>query len=69
MTKSREATCGGHLLTAEEAARLLNVKPGQVYRLAELGRLPHVRVGRYLRFPPDLIERLIEGDSDDQRGS
>jgi len=25
--------------------------------------------GAYLRFPPDLIERLIEGDSDDQRGS
>lgn len=60
MGRSRGSTCEGELLTAEEVARLLNVKPTQVYRLARCGELPYLRLGHYLRFPPDLLERLIE---------
>ncbi len=51
----------GLLLTVSEAARLLNVKTSMVYRMAKRGELPHVRLGRYLRFPPDISERMIQG--------
>lgn len=50
---------GGDLLTVKEAARALNCKPSLIYRLANQGRIPHVRLGRLLRFPPDIAERVI----------
>ena len=46
------------LLTAEEVARLLGVAPSWVSREARLGRLPHVRLGRYRRFRLATIEAL-----------
>ena len=38
------------LLTPEEAADLLAVPRSWVYAEARAGRLPHIRVGRYVRF-------------------
>jgi excisionase family DNA binding protein len=37
-------------LTAHEVAALLKVKPSWVYREARAARIPHVRLGRYVRF-------------------
>lgn len=50
------------MLVIEEAAKRLNVKRSQLYRQIELGRFPHVRVGRYIRIPwPDVLEYLSQG--------
>jgi excisionase family DNA binding protein len=38
------------LLTTEEVAAFLNVSPATVRRLARIGELPALRVGRQLRF-------------------
>lgn len=49
------------LLTAEEVAARLRVKPKLVYSLARNGELPSVRVGqRRIRFRSESIERWIE---------
>lgn len=50
---------GGGLLTISEAARALNCKPSLIYRLTKQGRIPHVRLGRLLRFPPNVAEQMI----------
>jgi excisionase family DNA binding protein len=38
------------LLTATDAATSLAVRPSWVYAAVREGRLPHVRVGRHVRF-------------------
>ena len=53
------------LLTAEDVARLLNIKPSTVYDAAARGRIPAVRLweGRrrpLIRFRREDIEQLIE---------
>jgi excisionase family DNA binding protein len=47
------------LLTALEVQELLNIDRSTVYRMAEDGRLPAIRVGRSWRFPADRIQALI----------
>lgn len=49
----------GPLLTVDELANLLAVKPGWVYAAAREGQLPYVRVGKHLRFIRDDIEHWI----------
>lgn len=50
---------GDVLLTAEEVACLLRVTKGWVYAAARAGRIPHVRLGRYIRYRAEAIERWI----------
>jgi excisionase family DNA binding protein len=45
-----EARQHGPLLKVEELASALNVPVSWVYKKAEQGSLPCIRVGRYLRF-------------------
>jgi excisionase family DNA binding protein len=40
-------------LTADGAAELLNVPASWVLREARHDRIPHFKVGRYVRFDPD----------------
>lgn len=40
----------GNLLNAEEAGELLNVPKTWVLAEARCNRIPHVRLGRYVRF-------------------
>jgi excisionase family DNA binding protein len=47
------------LLTAREVQDLLNIDRSTVYRMAEDGRLPAIRVGRSWRFPTERIEALL----------
>jgi putative molybdopterin biosynthesis protein len=50
---------GEPLLTPQEAARLLRLPSSTVYDLARRDVLPHVRIGRAIRFSrPDLEEFL-----------
>ena len=57
---------GGKLLTADEVALRLRVAKGWVYAETRAGRLPHVRLGRYVRYRDAAIDRWLarlEGDS------
>jgi excisionase family DNA binding protein len=47
------------LLTAAEVADRLSVTPGWVYAATRANRLPHVRLGRYVRFRADTIDRWL----------
>jgi excisionase family DNA binding protein len=49
----------GRLLTAAEVAERLRVTTGWVYAATRANRLPHVRLGRYVRFRAGAIERWI----------
>ncbi len=48
------------LWTASEVARFLSMSPQWVYKHAELGSLPCVRLGSSLRFQPSAIRRYVE---------
>jgi excisionase family DNA binding protein len=43
------------LLTAEDAAALLSVPPSWLLAQARAGQVPHVRLGRYVRFDRDTL--------------
>lgn len=47
---------GDRLLTAKEVAARWQVREQHVYTLAREGDVPHVRVGRYVRFRLPAIE-------------
>jgi excisionase family DNA binding protein len=47
------------LLTARQVQGMLGVDRSTVYRMAEDGRIPGLKVGRQWRFPPEEIERLL----------
>ena len=49
------------LLTADEVATLLRLPVSTIYDLARTGRLPHLKIGRALRFSrSDLEAHLAE---------
>lgn len=47
------------LLTTQDVQRLMKVDRSTVYRMAEDGRLPAVKVGRQWRFPEDQIHDFL----------
>jgi len=47
------------LLDAAEAARLLSVRPSWIYEAARAGRLPHLRIGRHIRFLRSDLESWV----------
>lgn len=47
------------LLTADEVAEQLRVSKAHIYDQARAGHLPHVRVGRYVRFVQEDIDAWI----------
>ena len=50
---------GDRLLTAEEVADLLQVSKGWVYEQIRRDSMPHIRLGRYVRFRRSAVERWI----------
>jgi excisionase family DNA binding protein len=51
----KQAPVRGELLTAEEVAALLRVTPAWVYAETRRHRIPHIRLGRYVRYRSDAI--------------
>lgn len=51
---------GDRLLTAEEVAAMLRVTKAWVYAETRRGDLPHVRLGRYVRYREPALRRWIE---------
>ena len=47
------------LLTSKQVQELFRVDRSTIYRMAEDGRLPAVKVGRQWRFPSDHVESLL----------
>src|SRR5688572_12266613 len=48
------------MLTAKDIQDLLQVDRSTVYRMAEAGRLPAVKVGKQWRFPGNLVENWLQ---------
>lgn len=48
------------VLTAPQAATLLQMSPSQVYAYCAQGAIPHVRVGRLVRIPKQLLIKWME---------
>jgi excisionase family DNA binding protein len=55
------------LWTAADVARFLNASQSYVYKAAEAGRLPCLRIGAMLRFDPAKIRAVVLGDATDPR--
>ena len=49
-------------LTASDLGDLIRVDRSTIYRMAESGRLPAVKVGRQWRFPADDVQRWLDGE-------
>jgi excisionase family DNA binding protein len=49
------------LLTADEVASLMQVTPAWVYAECRRNALPHLRLGRYVRFRRSAIDRWLDG--------
>lgn len=47
------------LLTVKDAAAYLNVSEVTIYRMIKSGTLPHMRVGRGIRFSQDALDEYI----------
>ena len=47
------------LLDAAAAARLLSVRPSWIYDAARAGRLPHLKIGRHIRFLRSDLESWV----------
>jgi excisionase family DNA binding protein len=60
-----EADLGGRLLTAKEVGELLQLNASWVLDAARRNAIPHIRLGRYVRFRRIDIETWL---SDQRRG-
>ena len=47
------------LLDAVAAARLLSVKPSWLYEAVRSGRVPHIKIGRHIRFLRSDLEEWV----------
>jgi excisionase family DNA binding protein len=55
------------LLTAEEAARWLNISPRTLWGLTASGELPHLRIGRLVRYDVADLKAWIQARKGDAR--
>lgn len=53
------------LMTPEELCSLLKVKKQRVYEWVHLGRIPYIKVGRFLRFSRTQINEWLEANTFD----
>jgi len=48
------------LLTVDEVAKVLSVRKSTVYQWVHLRLIPHIKVGRFVRFKEEDIERWLK---------
>lgn len=51
------------MLTAKDMQHLLHVDRSTIYRMAEAGRLPAIKVGKQWRFPSDQVDQWLTGQT------
>ena len=52
-----------NLMTAAEVAKILNCSPSWVYKAADRGEIPAVRLGAMLRFNPEALRAYLAAKS------
>lgn len=57
------------LVDAREIARLIGIKPSWLLQRAREGRIPHYRIGKYIRFDPAEIRATTHKKPDRQANS
>ena len=57
------------LLTARQVQDVLHIDRSTVYRMAEDGRIPAIKVGKQWRFPSDEILALVSQEADGRRSN
>ena len=65
---TQEPTDHGRLLIAGEVAALLRVTQAWVYAETRANRLPHVRLGRYVRYRREAIDAWLAQSERAARG-
>jgi excisionase family DNA binding protein len=58
--RTASAASPARLLEAEDVAGLLGMTTDWVYREVRAGRLPHIRLGRYVRFRRESIDAWLD---------
>ena len=48
------------LLTPEETAEFLKISPRKLWGMMASGEIPHIRLGRCVRYPVDDLHRWID---------
>ena len=48
------------LLTAQQAAKTLSISPRKLWGLTAASEIPHVRIGRCVRYSVDDLQRWVE---------
>lgn len=61
MSSSEFNTASDRLLTADEVAAMLHVTKAWVYDQTRRRRMPHVRLGRYVRYRRSAIDGWVAG--------
>ncbi len=51
------------LWNVNDLARFFRTSPDAIYKMVERGLVPHIRLGRTLRFDPDAIRRWLDEHS------
>lgn len=49
------------LLTPRQAAQTLAISPRKLWDLTNSGDVPHIRIGRSVRYPAAALERWVAG--------
>ena len=47
------------LLNVQEVAELIGVRPSTIYQWTSQGFIPHVKIGKLVRFKPDAIMKWV----------
>jgi excisionase family DNA binding protein len=58
--RTTPAASPARLLEAEDVAGMLGMTTDWVYREVRAGRLPHIRLGRYVRFRRESIDAWLD---------
>jgi len=61
--KEKTEVTGNEIMTAPEVAQYLRLDKATIYRLAQAGEIPAVKVGRTWRFKKELIDKWLQDES------
>ena len=60
LSESASTPSPGRLLEAEDVADMLGMTTDWIYREVRADRLPHIRLGRYVRFRRESIDAWLD---------
>lgn len=66
---NQEGILSEPLLRPDDAAKLLSVKPSWIYEATRTGRLPHLKIGRHLRYLRTDLEDWVKDQREPRRNA